>query len=287
MLGLIAALIVAATTLAHPQPNVLFSVLEGSDGLAIEPIAMVTKTPGPCAGCWKLTFAAPPDTDEFRAHYYSPGRTYRVLVGGAEVGTAKVSKEASLGCVSLAASVDVTPPLPKYWPALAVGSLHIAPRKEDLYESTDAEEKAFRSLAEKAFRARGVPAALFKGMEGSFLSTDLNDDGKRDLIGSFEAYDHKAIGSGAYDHHQLFLIAMADDAGGYHTEYVWYHLLGKGMSENSTETLQLFDTIDLDEDGTDEVIVRKHFYESYEYEILKRTPSGKWTIVYKGGGSGC
>ncbi|HEX9458138.1 MAG TPA: hypothetical protein VGA84_03285 [Thermoanaerobaculia bacterium] len=286
MFPLAAAFIAAAVALAHPQPNVLFSVLEGSDGLAIEPIAMVTKTPGTCAGCWKLTFAEPPDTDEFRTRYYRPGRTYHVLVGGAEVGTARVTKEASLGCVSLAASVDVTPPLPKESPiGLAVGSLRIAPRKQDLYEETDAEEKAFRSLAEKAFRARGVPATLFKDMEGSFLSTDLNGDGKRDLIGSFEAYDHKATDS--RDYHRLFLIAMADDAGGYHTEYVWYHLLGKGKSENSTETLQLFDTIDLDEDGTDEVIVRNSFYESYEYEILKRAPSGKWTIVYKGGGSGC
>src|SRR5216684_1102251 len=163
MFPLAAAFIAAAVALAHPQPNVLFSVLEGSDGLAIEPIAMVTKTPGTCAGCWKLTFAEPPDTDEFRTRYYRPGRTYHVLVGGAEVGTARVTKEASLGCVSLAASVDVTPPLPKESPiGRAVGSLRIAPRKQDLYEETDAEEKAFRSLAEKAFRARGVPATLFK-----------------------------------------------------------------------------------------------------------------------------
>jgi hypothetical protein len=289
MIRLAAALFVAAMALPHGRPEVLFAVVDDSqgDGLAIEPVAMVTKVPGPCAGCWKVTFAKPPydAAEEFVARYYHPGRTYRVLAGGVDVGTAKVDKETDLGCVSLAASVTVTPPRSKReWNRLrllAVGSLHVAPRKPVRRYLTAPEEKAIWSLADREFRARGVPASLFKDMEGgTFISDDLDHDGRRDLIGSFRASDAKAQAT-----YELFLIALGDAAGGYQAEYVWYFPPTK--SENRAESMALVDTLDLDEDGTDEVIVSKSFYESHEYGILKRGRSGKWTMVYRGGGSGC
>jgi len=40
-------------------------------------------------------------------------------------------------------------------------------------------------------------------------------------------------------------------------------------------------------DGVDEVITSTIGYEGNEYQILKRSRNGKWTIVYRGGGSGC
>jgi hypothetical protein len=293
VLRLAAALIAAAVATSSPEPKVLFSITEGSESneLAMEPVAMVTKTPGPCAGCWKVSFEEPPrgdehnDAKEFAERYYARGRTYRVLVGGAEFGTARVSKETSLGCVSLAASVDVAPPLPRrnnwYRHGLAVGSLHIAPRKSVRREPTAAEEKALWNLAERLFRRRGVPASLFPNMEGGgFLSTDLDGDGKRDLIGSFVARNPKTN-----DEYQLFLIALGDDSGGYRPEYVLYFPPTK--NENTVENVVLVDTIDLDEDGIDEVVLSRHYYESHEFEIVKRGPGGKWKRVYRGGGSGC
>lgn len=112
--------------------------------MAIEPITMVTRKPGPCAGCWKLSFADPTQDegmteDEFVARYYRHGLKYRALAGGADVGTAIVNDEANLGCESLAASLS--PPLPDYCGAIAVGSLHVPPRKLVRREAT-AEETA-------------------------------------------------------------------------------------------------------------------------------------------------
>ncbi|HEX3579503.1 MAG TPA: hypothetical protein VHY33_13140 [Thermoanaerobaculia bacterium] len=287
------ALLAAAASV--PQPQVLFAITNDSvakDGLAIEPVAMVTKTPGPCATCWTLTFARPPieeseekEARKFAANYYRPGRTYRVLATGAEIGTAKVENETSLGCVSLAARVAVTPARTRSdWnrlTLLAIGSMHVPPRKAFDRNLTPAEENALWSLGEREFRTRGVAASLLKDMEGgAFLATDLNGDARRDLIGSFEARNPKT-----HNTHHLFLIALGNDAGGYHSEYVWYYR--ESNNENSVETMRLVDSVDLDEDGTDEVVVSKSFYESHEYEILKRGRNGKWTIVYSGGGSGC
>jgi hypothetical protein len=285
----LAAALLAAAVATTPQPQVLFAVVDGPEkGLAIEPIAMVTKTPGPCAGCWRLRFVDPMDDDnmtqdDFAARYFRHGRTYRVLAGGGDAGTATVDEEVSLGCESLAASL--MPPLPDYR-GLAVGSMHVAPRKVVRDEPTAAEKKVLYRLARKAFRDKGVPSALFPDMEGlSLLSADLNHDGKRDLVGAFEAVGDKT--KEYHDYHRLFLIAMADDAGGYRTEYVWYSRLAPGTNEARTETMTLVDTIDLDEDGTDEVIATTNYYESHDYVVLKRSPSGTWGIVYRGAGSGC
>jgi len=284
-----AAALLAATVSLTPQPQVLFALVRGEeDGMAIEPITMVTRKPGPCAGCWKLSFADPTQDegmteDEFTARYYRHGLKYRALAGGADVGTATVDEEANLGCESLAASLS--PPLPDYW-GLAVGSLHVPPRKLVRHEATAAEKNALLALARDAFRQKGVPPALLEKMEKSdAISTDLNQDGKRDLIGSFEVVGDKT--KEYHDYHRIFLIAMADDAGGYRAEFVWYSRLAPGTNEARTETMNVFDTIDLDEDGTDEVIATTEYYESHDYVILKRSPSGKWTIVYRGGGSGC
>jgi len=292
MLWLAAYLFATSVALHHPQPEVLFAIqrdsqdrVDSRDNLAIEPIAMITKLPGPCSGCLKLRIDPPPEDeaeDEFEARYFRPGRTYRVLDGGAEIGTVKVVKLTSLGCKSLAASVDVTsrtnwPPM--LFSVLAVGSLHLPPVTPVRREPDDAEDKAFRKLAEHELRARGVPESMLAMMEGEAgLSTDLDHDGHRDLIGSFSVNDGKE----QRRTHNIFLIAMGDESGGFRAEHVWYFTYVGDSGENKG----VVDTIDLDEDGTDEIVVRWGFYESYEYEILKRA-GNKWKSVYQGGGSGC
>lgn len=144
-------------------------------------------------------------------------------------------------------------------------------------------------LARRAFRDKGVRAEIIPKMEGNdFLSIDLNRDGKRDLIGTFQIGSSTDLDKSLPGHelHRLFLIAIVDAAGNYHTDYLWYFHFD-GMSENNTEDMQLVDVLDLDEDGIDEVITSTIGYEGNQYQILKRGRNGKWTIVYRGGGSGC
>ena len=77
---------------------------------------------------------------------------------------------------------------------------------------------------------------------------------------------------------------MGDGAGGYRTEYVWYSQFLE-RDEARIESLRLVDTIDLDEDGTDEVVVSRD-YESNEYEIPEAAggPSGNGYTTGGGGG---
>ena len=290
MLWLAATLFAAATALHRPQPEVLFAIQQDGnsqgpyspDKLAIEPVAMITKLPGPCPGCLKLRIDPPPEGHEFEARYFRPGRTYHVLDGGAEIGTVKVTKLTSLGCVSLAASVDVTSR--SNWDqylfsVLAVGSLHLAPVSPGRRVPDDDEDKALRKIAEQELRAKGVSESMLTKMEGEAnISTDLDHDGHRDLIGSFSTND----GKDQRRTYNIFLIAMGDASGGFHAEHVWYFTYAGDAGEDKG----VVDTIDLDEDGTDEIVVRRGFYESYEYEILKRA-GNKWKSVYRGGGSGC
>jgi hypothetical protein len=116
-------------------------------------------------------------------------------------------------------------------------------------------------------------------MEGQgFISADLNQDGRRDLAGSFHTKDPKMEKT-----YSLFLVAMGDESGSYRAEFFWYTT---SIGDQGTNALKLVDTIDLDEDGTDELVVTKDFFEGSEYEILKRA-GNKWKRVYRGGGSGC
>ncbi len=291
MLWLAATLFAAATTLHRPQPEVLFAIQPSSDEdsfspdkLSIEPVAMITKLPGPCPGCLRLRIDKPPEghAPEFEARYFRPGRTYRVLDGGAEIGTVKVTKLTSLGCVSLAARVDVTSRSSwnqDLFTVLAVGSMHLPPSSPGRRVPDDDEDRALRKIAEQELRTKGVAASMLAKMEGgAVLSTDLDHDGHRDLIGSFSTID----GKGQRRTHNIFLIAMGDASGGFRAEHVWYftYVGDPGDDEN------VVDTIDLDEDGTDEIVVRMGFSESHEYKILKRA-GNKWKSIYQGGGSGC
>jgi hypothetical protein len=292
MLWLAATLFAAATTLHRPQPEVLFAIQQDGnsqgdfspDKLAIEPVAMITKLPGPCPGCWKLRIDKPPEdhAPEFEARYFRPGRTYRVLDGGAEIGTVKVTKLTSLGCVSLAASVDVTSRSnwdPYLFSVLAVGSLHLPPVSPGRRVPDDDEIKALHKIAEQELRARGVSESMLAKMEGEAnISTDLDHDGHRDLIGAFSTNDGKDQRRTC----NLFLIAMGDASGGFRAEHVWYFTYVGDPRDDEN----VVDTIDLDEDGTDEIVVRMGFYESHEYKILKRDRN-KWKSIYQGGGSGC
>jgi hypothetical protein len=44
--------------------------------------------------------------------------------------------------------------------------------------------------------------------------------------------------------------------------------------------------LDLDGDGTDEIVTINTYYEGWDYTICKEQ-KGKWEKVYQGGGSGC
>jgi hypothetical protein len=108
-------------------------------------------------------------------------------------------------------------------------------------------------------------------------ATDLDRDGRFELIGSFLAGKND-VGSTSYT---LFLI-MEPAGDGLKTAWEWFH---KG-AEDAYEDRHFVDQLDFDGDGVGEVVAMGSYYESNDYIIYKRQ-QGRWRPIYKGGGGGC
>lgn len=263
-------------TSAPGTPTVLFAVkkYEPSAPVQMEPIVII-------AGSVYL----PPPTDEeaaakkFTDNYFKPNRTYSVIFGGGRAGSLKVLKNVEPGCVGILAEVEAqtSVKLGGKVQALATGSDRIGAGEGSRRAPTEAERAAALEVARAVYGVRGTGPALVRKMTTENLTaTDLDRDGKFELVGNFQ------IDAGEYLMHNLFVIFEPTPDGKYKPAFTWFHKGAEGEYEDRT----LVDAVDLDGDGTAEVVAEGHYYESNDYVIYQRQ-AGKWRPIYKGGGGGC
>ncbi|MGH9941157.1 MAG: hypothetical protein ACRD9R_02225 [Pyrinomonadaceae bacterium] len=233
-------------------------------------------------------FTAPPnggddvaDAESYRrfvSEYYRPQRQYRMLFGGGEVGSVSVVQAIEPGCVSNTASVTAqgSVKLGGEVRALATDSGALGRESHTRRAPTEAERASAHALARAAYKQRRVPDALVKKMETiNLTAVDLERDGKAELIGSFSAV------AGDYTQHALFMIFELKGVS-YRPAHTWYH----AGAEAEAQTRRLVDVLDLDGDGTAEVLVMGSYYESHDYFIYQKQRA-QWRNVYQGGGGGC
>lgn len=257
--------------------TVIFSLrkFDASQPVYMEPIVIISGG----------KYSAPPIdaedavTKKFTSTYLGPGRQYRIVFGGGDAGTLTVQKTVVPGCEGLGAEVLVqtTARIGGEVKALAVSSDKIGRGESSRRAPTEEERTAALEVARAVYGQRGVGAALVKKMKTvNLTATDINRDGKVELIGSFN------IEGANYVMYSLFVIFEPTGTGKYKAAWNWYH---KG-AEDAFEDRTLLDVVDLDGDGIAEVIADGHYYESNDYIIYKRT-AGVWRPIYKGGGGGC
>jgi len=243
--------------------------IEGS--FHIEPIVIIsggkyTQPPaGDDAGVMK----------KFTDSYFRVGRQYRVIFGGGDAGSLIVQKHVEDMCGNLLAEVgaQTTARLGGEVRALAVSSDKIGSGASSRRAPVEAERAAALEVARAVYGQRRVGAALVKKMKTvNLTATDIERDGQFELIGTFQI-------DGANDDvkHNLFVIFEPTTAGKYKAAWNWY--------ENGYEDRKLVDVVDLDGDGTAEVIAEGFEIENNLYVIYKRQ-AGTWRPVYKGGGGG-
>lgn len=251
--------------------TVIFSLKKDTEaGFHIEPIVIISggKYIEPPAGGDSGVLK------KFADSYFQVGRQYRVIFGGGDAGSVMVQKYQEDMCGNLVADVgaQTTARLGGAVLALAVSSDKIGSGASSRRAPTEAERASALEIARAVYGQRRVGAALVGKMKTvNLTATDIERDGKFELIGSFQ------IDGANETKHNLFVIFEPTAGGKYKAAWNWY--------ENGYEDRNLVDVVDLDSDGTAEVIAEGFEIENILYVIYKRQ-AGTWRPVYKGGGGG-
>ncbi len=233
------------------------------------------------------------DSDEaemasFASTYYSKGRKYRVLFGGAEAGSLTV-KESNKDKDCSRSSADVvlrsSAKLNQNVMALATNSDSLGGAKSIRRSPTPAERAALMPLVRAAYKQKGVPAALLSNlMTINLTALDLDNDGKSELIGSFVV--KKQTGGAA--RYALFLFAEPQ-GNSYRTTVLQYERYTKkdlmsgaeiNIIEDGVYLERLVDALDLDGDGASEVVTLTTGLEGDGYFIYKKQ-GGTWNKAYE------
>jgi hypothetical protein len=249
---------------------VIFAVAKDPEGtVRMEPIVIISgaKYTEPTA---KNEAVAKKFTDA----YFRIGRQYRLIFGGGDAGSVTVQKYVADQCLNLVAeaSAQTTARLGGEVQALALSSDKIGGGTSSRRAPNETERIAALDLARAVYGQRGVVATLVRKMKTVNLTAiDLERDGKFELVGGFQ------IDAGNEVKHNLFIIFEPTGAGKYKAAWNWY--------QKGDEDRRLVDVVDLDGDGTAEVIAEGFEIENNFYVIYKRQ-AGTWRPVYRGGGGG-
>ena len=272
--------------------TLLFVVSRNAQGASMEPILIVDQ------GSYKQPVAGDSDAEEisrFAARYYRKGQKYRVLFGGGEAGSLTVKESTKDSeCFRTGANVNLQTQagLNANVMALATNADSLGQAKGSRRAPTASERAAALSLARDAYKQKGVPAALIPSLTTvNLTATDLDGDGKAELIGSFVVKKRKG-GEARY-----VLLLLAEPQGKSYraglTQYGQYTekdiMSGANIDaigEGGIYTERLVDQLDLNGDGAAEVITISTGFEGTSY-VIYRKQQGKWQKIYDFGNYRC
>jgi hypothetical protein len=212
---------------------------------------------------------------------YKVGEHLALFVGGQRTGDVRINKVMPLQCDSSAALVSANPSvhLAKDAMALATNAANIRPHGNIQRQADAGEQKSAVNLAMNAFRKHGVPEELAKSIKvDQLIVTKVDDSGNMFVIGSLYV-EAKGV------RHEVFLIGKLDSSGAT-TELARYHKTTDLEDGTDSADVRFVDQLDLNGDGTDEIVLELRGYESEEFGIYTRR-NGSWSQVHVGGQGGC
>jgi hypothetical protein len=218
-------------------------------------------------------------SDRFDKAYFRRGQEYPLLFGGSKLGTVVVERAEGISCVTQTAVVRTTVPVPNGQRAIAATSvqgigLHVNWRRV----TTGQERSAFLKLAGDSLTHRGAAGVVPSAIKlRNLRATKLGEGGADALIGSVTLLDKSGV-------HNLFLVVEQENQS-WEIGIASQH---DASNEDDTSNVEenFLDQLDLNSDGTDEIVTISGYYESWDYSIYRNEQS-KWKKVYQGGGGGC
>ncbi|HEX7176827.1 MAG TPA: hypothetical protein VF240_16315 [Pyrinomonadaceae bacterium] len=288
-------LLLACFSGAHAQQaggakGAMIFAVSGEMGTTIDPVVLVSGG----------KFVSPPMDEsgddplaKFAGEYYREGRKFRIISGGGEAGSLTVKRShVADECFRTGADVELESPVKigRVRLALATDSDTLGRGQGTRRAPTEAERAAALKLAEESMRRRRVPAAVLKTLGAiNLTATDLDGDGRAELIGSFVAKQ------GKQSRHLLFLIALPQ-ADTFKTGLARYEtVVAKDLPDPSVIdevgnggflSEILVDQVDLDGDRVGEVVTTGASFEGQWYYIYKRGRGG-WSRAYESSNYRC
>lgn len=229
----------------------------------------------------------PPYSDEqkdrqksFANEYFAPGKVYRLIFGGGEAGNVTVKKW-SEGCNNIHAEVTpaTTARLGGKVMALATNSDALGKRASARRAPTDAERAGVMTLMKSIYSQHRTPAALIASIKvTNITATDLNGDGKYEMIASFTSAAKNKF------ERDLFLIAHQQGAV-MRADFAKFQAY-QPPPETFLSSIDFIDQLDLDGDGTGEVFATQGGFDGYALLIFKKV-GGRWRQVFDTIGDAC
>jgi len=134
-------------------------------------------------------------------------------------------------------------------------------------------------LMKSIYSQHRTPASLIPSIKLTNLTaTDLNGDGKYEMIGSF------TLASKNKFERDLFLIAHQQGAA-MRADFAKFQAY-QPPPETFLSSIDFIDQLDLDGDGTGEVFATQGGFDGYALLIFKRV-NGRWSQVYETIGDAC
>jgi hypothetical protein len=217
---------------------------------------------------------------KFGEQYLAAGKVYRFIFGGGEAGTVKTGSW-GVGCNNIHAQVTISTSarLGGNVMGLATSSPTLGKRAIARRPPTESERAAALALMRSIYQQRRTPAGLMSAIKVTNLTaTDLNGDGKYELIGSFRLAAKNKF------ERDLFLIAKPD-GDKFVADFVKFQAY-QPPPEEFLSSIDYIEQLDLDGDGLGEVFATQGGFDGYALLIFKKA-NGHWRQVYDIAGDAC
>src|SRR5436190_9899290 len=216
----------------------------------------------------------------FANDYFKKGAVYRLIFGGGDAGTATVSKW-SEGCnnIHAQATVSTSARLGGKVMALATNSETLGKHSVSRRPPTDAERAAVMTLMKSIYQRNRTPASLMPSIKVTNLTaTDLNGDGKYEMIGSFTLAAKNKF------ERDLFLIATPQGAA-MRADFIKFRAY-QPPPKGFLSSIDFIDQLDVDGDGLGEVFATAGGFDGYALLVFKKV-GGRWRPVHDQIGDAC
>ena len=252
--------------------------LEGQSAY-VEPVVIINR------GRYQDPPYLDPDREPFNNSYFRKDQSHRLLYGAREAGRITIEKPTERGCAEWGSALARLQSNVEFKLALATNNPRLGKQRSTRRAPTNAERLTAFNFARSIFKQKRVPASLVATLKAEdLIATDLNGDGRAELVANF--YIGPTPSEGISDYSLLLLLEPLGRAGYRVGLSRYYHNKDKYHQAAGAQDDQYLDQLDLDGDGTDEILIRTGYWEAWNYSIYKKR-GGRWRRVYQGGGGGC